>query len=105
MKFTKTNEKQMREFMGLMDAKGCVPVSEWTSGKGKFTTSRALPPFVKRLDRVEYKPCERPKRGTVERAAMEFFEANPRRRAVLVMDIDAAMGFLFDAALGMEYAN
>lgn len=102
MKFTKTNEKQMREFFGKMDAKGCVPVTEWVSGSGRFTKPKALPPFVERFERKEYKG-NLPQHDTPERTAYEFFRANPRRKAVLVMDTEAAMRFLFDAAHGNEF--
>lgn len=102
MKFTKTNEKQMREFFGKMDAKGCVPVTEWVSGSGRFTKPKVLPPFVERFERKEHKG-NLPQHNTPERAAYEFFRANPRRKAVLVMDTEAAMAFLFDAAHGNEF--
>ena len=102
MKFTKTNEKQMREFFGKMDAKGCVPVTEWVSGSGRFTKPKVLPPFVERFERKERKG-NLPQHNTPERTAYEFFRANPRRKAVLVMDTEAAMRFLFDAAHGNEF--
>lgn len=103
MKFTKTHEKQMREFFGKMDAMGCVPVTEWVSGSGRFTKPKALPPFVERFEREEYAKTALPKHDTPERTAYEFFRANPRRKAVLVMDREAAMRFLFDAAHGNEF--
>lgn len=73
MKFTKTSEKQIREFMSKMDAKGCLPVTEWTSGSGRYTTNRALPPFVTRYE---------------------------RKKAVLVIDLEALYAFLFASANG-----
>lgn len=103
MKFTKTHEKQMREFFGKMDAKGCVPVTEWVSGSGRFTKPKALPPFVERFECEEYAETALPKHDTPERTAYEFFRANPRRKAVLVMDREAAMAFLFDSAHGNEF--
>lgn len=103
MKFTKTHEKQMREFFGKMDAKGCVPVTEWVSGSGRFTKPKTLPPFVERFERKEYAKTALPQHDTPERTAYEFFRANPRRKAVLVMDKEAAMRFLFDAAHGNEF--
>lgn len=101
MKFTKTHEKQMREYMAVMDPKGRVPVTEWVSGKGRHTKPKTLPPFVERFERKEYEG-NLPKHGTPERTAYEFFRANPRRKAVLVMDKEAAMAFLFDSARGNE---
>lgn len=103
MKFTKTHEKQIREFIEKMDARGCVPVTEWVSGSGRFTKPKALPPFVERFEREEYAKTVLPKHDTPERTAYEFFRANPRRKAVLVMDREAAMRFLFDAAHGNEF--
>ena len=40
---------------------------------------------------------------THEKQMSEFFRANPRRKAVLVMDTEAAMRFLFNAAHGNEF--
>jgi hypothetical protein len=85
-----------------MDTNGCVPVTEWVSGSGRFTKPKALPPFVERFEREEYAKTALPKHGTPERVAMAFFRANPRRKAVLVMDTRAALRFLFDAAHGSE---
>lgn len=97
MKFTKTLEKQLRDFMNLMDRYGCVPVTEWTSGSGRYTKQRALPPFVKRYER-EHMTSHVPKHGTPDFAAHVFFRNNPRRKSVLVLDIDTCFAFLFDAA-------
>ena len=103
MKFSKTHEKQMREYMDMMDAKGCVPVTDWVSGSGRFTSLKALPPFVQRFKRIEYADTAKPQHGTPERAAYDFFRAHHRRKAVLVMDTETAMRFLFDAAHGNEF--
>lgn len=97
MKFTKTHEKQLLEFMKLMDHNGCVPVTEWTSGSGRYTKPRALPPFVKRYEREHMSPYV-PKHGTQDFGAYAFFRSNPRRKSVLVLDIDTCFAFLFDSA-------
>ena len=98
MKFTKSHEKALREYMSKMDRDGCLPVTEWTSGSGRYTTPRALPPFVKRIERQDYQRTNLPKHGTVERTAYRFFNENKRRRAVLVLDIESLFAFLFDSA-------
>lgn len=98
MKFTKSHEKALREFMDLMDRNGCVTVDKWTSGSGRHTTNRALPPFVKRYQRTEYERTRLPAHGTPERTAYRFFNENPRRKAVLVLDIESLLSFLFDSA-------
>lgn len=98
MKFTKTNEKQLREFMGKMDGNGCVTVDQWTSGSGRHTSNRALPLFVTRFERKDYAPTNRPKHGTPERVAFDFLNANPKRKAVLVLDREAMLDFLFGSA-------
>lgn len=103
MKFTKTHEKQIREFMEQMDKDGVCSLDQWTSGSGRFTTNRALPPFVQRFENKEYAPTELPKHGTTERQAYYFFANNPRRKACLVLDREALMRFLFDAAHGEEF--
>lgn len=102
MKFTKTSEKQLREYFSKMDASGCVVASDWTSGSGRFAKPKALPPFVQRFERKEYAKTALPKHGTPERAAFEFFGKNPRRKAVLVLDKEAALAFFFEAAHGRE---
>lgn len=56
---------------------------------------------MERFEREDYKAI--PIRNTPERAAYEFFDKNPRRRAVPVMDIMAAMSFFFEAAHGKEF--
>lgn len=103
MRFTKTHERQLREFMTIMDGGGCVPVTEWTTGKGRYTSRRALPPFVRRFARVEYPETARPSHGTPERFAYGFFLKNPRKKAVLVLDREALAAFLFDNAHGNEF--
>lgn len=100
MKFTKTSEKQIREFMSKMDATGCLPVTEWTSGSGRYTTNRALPPFVTRYERKDYPKTQLPKHGTTERTAYNFLNANKRKKSVLVLDLEALYAFLFASANG-----
>lgn len=102
MKFTKTQEKHLREFMAEMNADGCLPVTCWTSGSGWRTTNRALPPFVKRYERKRYAKGQLPEQGTPERAAHDYLAENPRRKAVLVLDREAMFDFLFEAANGKE---
>lgn len=102
MKFTKTHENQLREFMDEMDANGCLPVTEWTSGTGRYAKSRALPPFVKRFERMEYAKTSLPKHGTPGRTAYDYLAVNTRKKAVLVLDREAMLDFLFDAANGKE---
>lgn len=70
----KNSKFQLREFFSKMDAKGCVPVTEWVSGSGRFTKPKTLPPFVERFVRKEYKG-NLPRHDTPERTAYEFFNA------------------------------
>lgn len=102
MKFTKMHENHLREYISKMDGNGCLPVTEWTSGTGRHTTSRALPPFVRRFERKEYAKTNLPKHGTSERTAYDYLAANTRKKAVLVLDRDAMLDFLFEAANGKE---
>lgn len=105
MKFSKTNEKQLREFMALADENGCVPVTEWVSGKGRFTSPHALPPFVERFEKKQYDQTALPKKGSTERIAYGFFnqKENSRKKFVLVLDKEALFNFLFENALGKEF--
>lgn len=102
MKFTKRNAEAVREYLGKAED-GVLPLGDWTSGSGRFTSNRALPPFTERYERVEYPATGKPEHGTPERKAMEFFERNPRRKAVLVMDTAALAEFLFENAKGKEF--
>lgn len=103
MKFTKTSAKQLTEFMAIMDKDGCVPSSEWVSGRYSTKHTKALPPFVTRFERKEYSKTNLPKNGTLERTAYWYFQNNTRRRVVLVLDKEAAMNFFFEAAKGKEF--
>lgn len=103
MKFTKTSAKQLTEFMAIMDKDGCVPSSEWVSGRYSTKHAKALPPFVTRFERKEYSKTNLPKNGTPERTAYWYFKENTRRRVVLVLDKEAAMNFFFEAAKGKEF--
>ena len=104
MKFTKTHAKALREFISKADRAGCLPVGEWTSGSGQHTKNKALPPFVKRFERKEYAPTERPHRETPERAAYDFFQSseNNRRKYVLVIDYNKFYEFAFESMHGRE---
>ena len=98
MKFTKTSAKQLTEFMAIMAKDGCVPSSEWVSGRYATKHAKALPPFVTRFERKEYSKTNLPKR-----TAYWYFKENTRRRVVLVLDKEAAMNFFFEAAKGKEF--
>lgn len=89
MKFTKAKARRIEEFLALADARGCVPVTEWVSGSGRYTRKRALPPYVTRVSREE--AMRRPRSGDavpdrVRSGARSYFEAHPRREYVLVLD-------------------
>lgn len=103
MKFTKRHESQLRDYIAKADKNGCLPVDEWTTGSGRYSRARMLPPFVARFDRKEYPACSRPQMGTSERAAYNYFIANPRRKCVLVLNKDALFDFLFAAAHLVEF--
>ena len=102
MKFTKRSAEAVREYLGKAED-GVLPLGDWTSGSGRFTSNRALPPFTERYERKEYPETSKPGHGTPERKAMGFFERNPRRKAVLVMDTAALAEFLFENAKGKEF--
>lgn len=102
MKFTKRHESQIREYLKKAGSTGVLPVDEWTSGSGRFTRNRALPPFTQRFERKEY-PNARPPHGAPERKAFEFFRQHPKRKVCLVMDVEALGAFLFASARGKEF--
>ena len=53
--------------------------------------------------RKEAQKNRQPNDGTPERAAFELFNANPRRKVVLVLDKEAALAFFFEAAHCEEF--
>lgn len=93
MKLTKTHERQLHEFMDVMDTNGCVKPDSWTSGSGRHITKKAIPPFVTREER----------RTTSNQAAIFYFNNNKKCSVVYVLDKDALFGFLFEAAHGKEF--
>lgn len=97
MKFSKTNKRQLAEFIDMMDERGCVSVSEWVSGSGRFSKPKVLPPFVSRIEKGE--TCSD---ALANRAARHYFTIHPRRKAVLVLHRNEAFEFFCDAALGRE---
>lgn len=93
------NKKDLRNLIDLLDAcetsayrddaallpaswTACAPVDAWTTGSGRYTKARALPPACRAVDRGS-------KTGTVAEAIArgEFFRRNPRRRRVIVCDV------------------
>lgn len=104
MKFTRRHANVLDQYIEKMDARGCVTVDQWTSGSGRYTSNRTLPPFVYRFERQEYPRTALPRHGTCERTAYEFFRRpeNARRRAVLVLDIEDMRRFLYGNSYGKE---
>lgn len=99
MKFTKVSKRQIKEFSEMMDSSGCVSVSEWVSGSGRFASPKALPPFVTRIERGKLTDKKH-----LNYAIKSYFEKYPRRKAVLVLDKIELGEFLTDCALGCEVA-
>ena len=108
-KFNKRHAKQLTEFMSKMDSDGCVTVDQWTSGSGRYTTNKALPPFVTRFEKASFQmhlaSNQWPQRGTAERTAFDFFRRNEnhKRKAVLVLDLNAWHTFMMDGLQGKEF--
>lgn len=46
MEYTKP---QLANLAEILARGGVIPSSDWTSGRGRFTTKRALPPYCERL--------------------------------------------------------
>lgn len=104
-KINRSQLKALREFSEKADKYGALPVDEWTSGKGRFTKPRALPPFCKRFEREAFdlaNACAAPKHSTPARSAYEFFRANARRKAVYVLDRAAFEAWAWDSLAGAE---
>lgn len=103
MKINRMHTKKLEEFINRAED-GCLAVDQWTSGSGRYTKPLALPPFVGKFERKNYKTTEIPARGTQERRAMEWFSKpeNSRRKYVLVLDVEQFREFAFNAMLGKE---
>jgi hypothetical protein len=78
MKITKTQLANLQELM-----RRAVPTSEWTTGLGRHTKIRAIPPFCGRISRKN--ASEYPLR------IQKIFNSRPRVQAVIaVIDMRAA---------------
>lgn len=100
MKFTKVHQRQLSEFMDVMNAKGCVAAEDWTTGNfSRYKSAKALPPFVTKVNKDSKLTDSR----YVNQTAKWFFRDNPRRKTVLVLDIPKMNDFLMTAALGTEF--
>lgn len=97
MKFTKTNERQIREFVSMSE-NDCVSVSEWVSGTGRFSSPKAIPPFVKRYNKGDVTDSK-----SINKKIKRYFSEHPRRKSVLVIDRESLADFLFASANGKEY--
>jgi len=59
--------------------KGARISSHWTNGSGRYTTSRAIPPFAERIERAELRSRKLPARIT------KVFEKYPKAQAVIAI--------------------
>lgn len=88
--FNKGAVNRLKEFFDRADVTGgnCVAVSDWVSGKGRYTKLRALPCYVYRIERIELNdPIVKAK---VSSKALDecrnYFSKYPLRKGVLVFD-------------------
>ena len=95
-RITKTTLKHWAELQELADARNCVKCEDWTSGTNGYTTNRALPTFVYRIERQV--STDAPDR--CKKSAEAFFEQYPRRKKVIVIDRDSIEEWL--SANGQE---
>lgn len=83
--------KRAIEFLATGEKIGdfvAVKASDWVSGKGSYTSKRAIPLFAQEFERAKVRINAQ--RGTAERAALRYFETNPRVKKVIVMSITEA---------------
>lgn len=113
-KITKTQLSNLKDFIGASRGDNYVlKASDWTTGSGRYTKTKSLPPFVKEFKRsdFDYKTAEQTvyggttvyptakngqglRFGTIERAAGNFFIENKRVQKVFVLDLDAMISAL-----------
>lgn len=70
-------KNQIEALLEVMDAGGAVLSSDWTNGRGRYITRRAVPPFCKRIEKFE--ACKYPKR------IQKMFSDHPRAQAVVAV--------------------
>ena len=113
-KITKTQLNNLKDFIGASRGDNYVlKASDWTTGGGRYTKTKNLPPFVKEFKRsdFDYKTAEQAVHGgitvyptakngqglsygTIERVAGEFFIKNAKVQRVLVLNFDAMISAL-----------
>jgi hypothetical protein len=72
----------------LLSHGGVVASSEWTNGRGRYTTRRTVPPYATRLTVRE---ADATLRGEVRRAFLRLTKAHPRiTQVVAVTDLRGA---------------
>lgn len=117
-KINKTQVENLKTFINSSKEDGFVlKASDWTTGRGRYTTTKALPPFVKEFRREDFdyktaeskyssKPTVYPTNklgggleyGTPERKAGDYFIKNSRVQRVLVLDLNQ----MIEALHGIE---
>ena len=108
-KITKTQLNNLKEFLWASRGdKYVLKASDWTTGNGRFTKTKALPIFTKQFSRSDFKyitneqgfTCPTAQNGqdlsygTIERRAGEFFIIYPRVQKVFALDFDAMISAL-----------
>jgi hypothetical protein len=84
---------QARHLSEILSAGGVVAASDWTSGKGKYTTCRAVPPFCQKLIMSELRDCKAlwsdngaaKLRGEVARAFKRLLRLRPRLQYIVAV--------------------
>ena len=95
---TTITQHQADSLVGLLRRGGVVPSSEWTTGRGRYTSRAALPPFCSVLEvwqvtHAAHDGVRAPKllRGEVRTAFDRLVKARPRvERVVAVTDLRGA---------------
>ncbi len=89
----KTTQPQRAALKELHSRGGAVMSSDWTNGAGRNTTSKAVPPFCKKIARSELHWGDFPRR------IRQVFERHPRCQAVVaITDMRAARKVLREGA-------
>tara|TARA_R100001594_G_scaffold70765_1_gene105225 strand:- start:2386 stop:2709 length:324 start_codon:yes stop_codon:yes gene_type:complete len=93
MKITKP---QIKNIMELKKRGGAVMTSEWTTGSGRHTKRRSVPPYCQRISRFEAHYEKYPKR------ILSVFEKHPRCEAVIAITNMRRVNALID---WIEYSH
>lgn len=112
MKITKAHTKALREFISVADYGAraqlfIVTVDNWTSGRGRFTSPRVLPPGVRKIELATLQQQRQQQKLTGEEFDYlnYFASCNPRRKYILILPLSEYEKVIYSHGAGLDYAQ